>query len=112
MLPISTVLSQDFVQISETKCEGRSDWGRFCVQIILVRKNEVFVVPLSFCGRDIKHTKILRNSFDNLTNMYGNHACNTLETEINLNYIRSSSSYRAVNTPRPVFWRHLLVLLN
>jgi hypothetical protein len=25
MLPISTVLSQDFVQISETKCEGRSD---------------------------------------------------------------------------------------
>jgi len=32
--------------------------------------------------------------------MYGNHACNTLETEINLNYISRFSSYGAVNTPR------------
>jgi len=91
----------------QTRCRFRTlqgvEWLRQVLHSNNSYKNKVFLVPFSFCAPDTKHTKILRNSFRNLTNIHSNHACITLETEINLNYIWSSSSYRAVNTPRAVF---------
>lgn len=92
MLPISTVLFQDLAPISGTKFGG-GEWLRQVLHSNKSYKNKLFLVPLSFCGPDTKHVEILRNSFGNLTNMYGNHACKTLE-RLRLTSITSEAPVR------------------